>query len=104
LSTSLVVAASGDAGAGDVFTLTSATFKDGDLLPKAASDIAARGSNCMGGNASPQFSWSKPFEGTKSFAFTVFDAEGGLGNGQIHALEPLRALGPKFGLDQRVIW
>ena len=34
LSTSLVVAASGHAGAADVFTLTSATFKDGDMLAK----------------------------------------------------------------------
>ena len=84
LSTSLVVAASAHAGAADVFTLTSATFKDGDMLAKPAGDIAARGSNCKGDNASPQFSWSNPPEGTKSFAFTVFDADGGIGNGFVH--------------------
>ena len=77
--TALAVAASSQAAAADVFTLTSTTFKDGDMLAKPAGDIAARGSNCKGDNASPQFSWSNPPEGTKSFSFTVFDADGGDG-------------------------
>jgi Raf kinase inhibitor-like YbhB/YbcL family protein len=82
LSTSLAVAAS--AQAAGVFTLTSASFKDGDMLAKPAGDIAARGSSCKGGKASPQFSWSNPPEGTKSYAFTVLDPDGGLGAGFVH--------------------
>ena len=43
--TALAVAASSQAAAADVFILTSTTFKDGDMLAKAAGDIGARGSN-----------------------------------------------------------
>ena len=72
------------AGAAEVFTLSSADFKDGEMLPKKVGDIAARGPNCKGENVSPQLSWSNAPEGTKSFAFIVFDPDAGFGAGISH--------------------
>jgi Raf kinase inhibitor-like YbhB/YbcL family protein len=63
--------------AADVFTLSSTTFKDGEMFAKKVGDIPARGSNCKGENLSPELSWSNVPEGTKSFAFVVFDPDGG---------------------------
>ncbi len=70
--------------AAEVFTLSSATFKDGQRLPKEAGDIPARGPNCKGENVSPQLSWSNAPQGTRSFAFVVFDPDAGLGAGFVH--------------------
>ena len=74
----------GTAQAAGVFTLSSATFKDGDMLPKKVGDIPARGPNCKGENVSPELSWSNAPEGTKSFAVTVFDPDAGNGAGFVH--------------------
>ena len=76
--------ASATASAADVFTLTSTTFKDGELLPKRASNTKAFSPNCDGENISPQLSWSGVPEGTKSFTLTVVDQEGQRGIGFIH--------------------
>src|SRR5574337_1281151 len=70
--------------AADVFQLSSATFKDGEMLPKKAGDVPARGPNCKGENVSPQLAWASAPEGTKSFAFTVFDPDAGNGAGFVH--------------------
>ena len=72
------------AGAADVFTLSSTTFKDGAMLPKPAGDIPARGPNCKGDDVSPQLSWSSPPEGTKSYALIVLDPDAGFGAGIGH--------------------
>src|SRR5271166_5757407 len=79
-----VLALAAPAGAAEVFTLSSASFKDGELLPRKAGDIPARGPNCKGENVSPQLSWASPPEGTRSFAFTVFDSDAGFGAGFVH--------------------
>ncbi len=70
--------------AADVFTLSSASFNDGDMLAKKVGDIPARGPNCKGENVSPQLSWSNPPEGTKSFAVVVLDPDAGFGAGISH--------------------
>jgi hypothetical protein len=75
------------ANAADVFSLTSATFKDGTMMPKNASNSAANAptnKNCVGDNVSPQFSWTGVPEGTKSFALTMFDPEGRAPSGVSH--------------------
>ena len=86
LTASLALAAlgAGAALAADAFTLSSTTFKDGELLPKPVGDIPARGANCKGENVSPELSWSNAPEGTKSFAFTVHDVDGAIGAGSTH--------------------
>ena len=58
------------------FTLTSADFTDGDILPDA--QVYALG------NASPQLSWSGAPEGTKSFAITCYDPDAPTGSGFWH--------------------
>jgi Raf kinase inhibitor-like YbhB/YbcL family protein len=86
LTTALTLAAFGAraARAADAFTLSSTTFKDGQLLPKPVGDIPARGANCKGENVSPQLSWSNAPEGTRSFVFVVSDPDAGLGAGITH--------------------
>jgi phosphatidylethanolamine-binding protein (PEBP) family uncharacterized protein len=49
------------ASAADVFTISSKTFKDGTMLPKAASNKnAGNNPNCVGENVSPELSWVNP--------------------------------------------
>ena len=71
------------------FTLTSTTFKDGQLMPKKVANMNAPGAatpnpNCVGENVSPQLSWTGAPEGTKSFALTMVDPEGRGGAGVHH--------------------
>ena len=89
-ATALVLAACGMGGvanAADPFTLTSATFKDGTMMPKKVANKinpANPNPNCVGENVSPQLSWSGAPDGTKSFALTMVDPEGRLGLGVFH--------------------
>jgi Raf kinase inhibitor-like YbhB/YbcL family protein len=63
------------ASAQGVFTLTSTTFKDGQLMPRKVSNVNPQNANCVGENVSPQLSWSNAPEGTKSFAILMEDPE-----------------------------
>ena len=76
--------ANAPARAADDFTLTSTTFKDGELLPKKASNTKAFSPNCDAENISPQLSWSGIPEGTKSFTLSLVDQEGRMGIGVVH--------------------
>ena len=80
--------------AAGVFTLSSTTFKDGELLPHNAGDIPARGPNCEGQNVSPQLSWSGTPDGTKSFVLLMEDPEGRGGAGVHHMVT--------YGIDAKV--
>ena len=62
--------------AADPFTLTSTTFKDGQLMPKKVANSTPTNPNCVGENVSPALNWSNPPAGTKSFAIFMFDPEG----------------------------
>ena len=53
------------------FVLTSTTFQDGGMMPKKTV-----GPRC-GDNMSPQLSWANPPSGTKSYALTFVNEEGG---------------------------
>ena len=64
------------ASAADVFTISSKTFKDGSMLPKAASNKNANNPNCVGENVSPELSWVNPPAGTKSYVLLMEDPEG----------------------------
>lgn len=72
--------------AADPFTLTSTTFKDGQLMPRkvANSSVNFSSPNCVGENVSPQLSWTGVPDGTKSFALLMEDPEGRGGNGVHH--------------------
>jgi Raf kinase inhibitor-like YbhB/YbcL family protein len=86
-ATGLVLAAwgvGGVANAADPFMLSSATFKDGTMMPKKVANKNPQNPNCVGDNVSPQLSWSGAPEGTKSFAFTMVDPEGRGGLGVFH--------------------
>jgi phosphatidylethanolamine-binding protein (PEBP) family uncharacterized protein len=54
------------------FVLTSTTYEDGGMMPKKT----ARAPAC-GDNVSPQLSWANPPPGTKSYALTFVNEEGG---------------------------
>ena len=67
------------ANAADIFSLTSATFKDSTMMPKNAANSTANAPtnpNCVGDNVSPQFSWTNVPDGTKSFVLLMVDPEG----------------------------
>jgi Raf kinase inhibitor-like YbhB/YbcL family protein len=70
------------------FTLTSATFRDGTMMPAKVANMNQPGAqanpNCVGQNVSPQLSWSGAPDGTKSFAITMIDPEGRGGLGVFH--------------------
>jgi Raf kinase inhibitor-like YbhB/YbcL family protein len=72
--------------AAEPFTLTSMTFKDGQLMPRKVANSSANfnSPNCVGENVSPQLSWTGVPEGTKSFALLMEDPEGRGGNGVHH--------------------
>ena len=68
----------------DPFTLTSTTFKDGQLMPRKVANSTPTNPNCVGENVSPQLSWTGVPEGTKSFAILMEDPEGRGGAGVHH--------------------
>jgi Raf kinase inhibitor-like YbhB/YbcL family protein len=70
--------------AADPFTLTSTTFKDGQLMPRKVANSTQTNPNCVGENVSPQLSWTGVPEGTKSFAILMEDPEGRGGTGVHH--------------------
>jgi Raf kinase inhibitor-like YbhB/YbcL family protein len=70
--------------AAEPFSLISSAFKDnGELAVKNAGDLK-KNPNCIGQNVSPPFAWSNPPDGTKSYAFVMFDPEGREGLTFIH--------------------
>src|ERR1700730_5962764 len=86
-ATGLVLAAwgmGGVANAADPCALTSATFKDGTMMPKKVANKNPQNPNCVGDNVSPELSWSGVPEGTKSFVLLMIDPEGRGGAGVNH--------------------
>src|SRR5258705_12335050 len=65
-----------DARAQGVFTLSSSSFKDGERLAVKNAGNNKANPNCVGENVSPPLAWANPPEGTKSYAFLMFDPEG----------------------------
>ncbi len=84
----LTLASAGPAAeAAGVFTLKSTTFEDGKMMPlRVANSKANRpdSPNCVGDNASPQFSWTNVPDGTKSFVLLMLDPEGRAPAGVVH--------------------
>jgi Raf kinase inhibitor-like YbhB/YbcL family protein len=72
------------AHAADPFTLTSTTFKDGQMMPRKVANNLSNNANCVGQNVSPQLSWSGVPDGTKSVAILMEDPEGRGGAGVHH--------------------
>src|SRR5438067_13150889 len=72
------------ARAADPFTLTSTTFKDGQMMPRKVANSLSNNPNCVGQNVSPQLSWTGVPDGTKSFAILMEDPEGRGGAGVHH--------------------
>ena len=80
----LTAAFAAGAAAADPFTLTSTTFKDGQMMPRKVANNTSNNPNCVGENVSPQLSWSGTPDGTKSFALLMEDPEGRGGAGVHH--------------------
>jgi Raf kinase inhibitor-like YbhB/YbcL family protein len=79
--------ATASANAAELFTLKSATFADGKIMPKKVANSKANAPtnpNCVGENVSPQLSWSNVPDGTKSFAILMYDPEGRAPGGVSH--------------------
>ena len=85
-ASALTVAFAASAVAADPFTLTSSTFKDGQLMPRKVANMNPQNPNCVGENVSPQLSWSGAPEGTRSFAILMEDPEGRGGAGVHHGV------------------
>jgi Raf kinase inhibitor-like YbhB/YbcL family protein len=86
IAAAMVAASALAVHAAEPFTLTSTTFKDGQLMPTKVANSSANfaSPNCVGENVSPQLSWTGVPEGTKSFALLMEDPEGRGGNGVHH--------------------
>jgi Raf kinase inhibitor-like YbhB/YbcL family protein len=82
----IAILVGGAAAAAEPFTLTSTTFKDGEIMPRKVANHNSANRNCVGDNVSPQLSWSGAPEGTKSFALTMVDPEGAGGTSVNHWL------------------
>ena len=80
----LTVAFAASAAAQNAFTLTSTTFKDGQMMPRKVANMNPQNPNCVGQNVSPQLSWTGVPDGTKSFAILMEDPEGRGGAGVHH--------------------
>ena len=83
-ASALTVVFAAGAAAADPFTLTSTTFKDGQLMPRKVANTNPQNPNCVGDNVSPQLSWTGVPDGTKSFALLMEDPEGRGGAGVHH--------------------
>src|SRR5882762_2036597 len=70
--------------AADPFTLTSTTFKDGQMMPRKVANNLSTNPNCVGENVSPQLAWQGVPDGAKSFAILMEDPEGRGGAGVHH--------------------
>jgi Raf kinase inhibitor-like YbhB/YbcL family protein len=66
------------------FTLTSSTFKDGEMLQVKNAGNNKANPNCVGDNVSPPLAWTNVPDGTKSFALIMVDPEGRGGLGVVH--------------------
>jgi Raf kinase inhibitor-like YbhB/YbcL family protein len=80
----LMVCCAGQSAWAQSFTLSSSTFKDGEMLQTKNAGKNDANPNCVGENVSPPFSWTNVPEGTKSFALLMFDPEGRKGLGVSH--------------------
>ena len=75
------------ANAASIFTLKSATFQDGKMMPQKTANSRANvpnNPNYIGENISPQLSWINVPDGTKSFILLVNDPQAGGGAGYSH--------------------
>jgi Raf kinase inhibitor-like YbhB/YbcL family protein len=66
------------------FSLTSSTFKDGEMLQVKNAGDTKTNPNCVGENVSPPLAWTNVPAGTTSFALVMVDPEGRGGLGVIH--------------------
>jgi len=83
----LLGAAHHGASAAGIFTLQSATFQDGKMMPKNVANSKANLPNnaaCVGDNVSPELHWTDVPEGTKSFILLESDPQGRGGAGFSH--------------------
>jgi Raf kinase inhibitor-like YbhB/YbcL family protein len=83
-ASTLIAVFATSAAAADPFTVTSTTFKDGQLMPRKVANANPNNPNCVGENVSPQLSWTGVPEGTRSFAILMEDPEGRGGAGVHH--------------------
>ena len=83
-ASALIAGFAATAAAADPFTLTSTTFKDGQMMPRKVANTNPNNPNCVGENVSPQLAWKGVPDGAKSFAILMEDPEGRGGAGVHH--------------------
>ena len=71
-------------GAGDVFTLQSPAFADGDVISRIHAGNDKTTPSCTGDNVSPPLQWSNAPPATKSFILLIYDQQGRAGLGVSH--------------------
>ena len=87
LAAMLAVCSTSIATAADLFNISSPAFKDGDLVQTKSylgNRVSGDGLPCGGSDVSPPVAWANPPAGTLSFAFTIIDIDGGMGQTSIH--------------------
>jgi hypothetical protein len=74
------------------FVLTSTTFANGARLPLSMifSPIGGAADGAMGGDQSPQMSWTAPKPGTQSFVVMLYDVTAALRIGECTTFLPMR--------------
>ena len=65
-------------------TLSSTSFKEGEIIPVKHHMGEAYGMGCAGGNVSPELHWEGVPEGTKSIVIQCFDPDAPTGSGFWH--------------------
>ncbi len=76
--------AMGGIASAEPFSITSTSFKDGQVLDKKHAGAIPTNPNCVGQNVSPQLKWTNVPAGTKSFAIFMIDPEGLAPTGVAH--------------------
>jgi len=73
---------------GDEFRLHSDTFQNGGSIPASMVFNGELGSVCMGGNTSPELSWTHGPRGTRTYAVALFDVTASFTHWGVYNLPP----------------
>ncbi|MGC2527259.1 MAG: YbhB/YbcL family Raf kinase inhibitor-like protein [Candidatus Acidiferrum sp.] len=70
------------------FRVTSTTFQNNGTVPSVMVFNGTLGSNCIGGNMSPELKWTKAVQWTKSYAVVTYDVTANFTHWGIYNIPP----------------